>query len=307
MEPIRYTHLLRIFNFSSALLAASLLCSCVKDTLYDTPHPDYGMIAISADWSALNESIDIPASWTITMGDYTGIETSATHAPDHLFAPGNYTLAVWNPAKGISVNGTSANVATSTVSIDMSNKDNMDTFIDNAPAWFFSYVQKVTIEKDKDYLFTVPMKQQVRELTLIIEPTGDAANRITEITALLTGAAGTLDFATDTYGEPSNVALPFTKITDGIDAGKWCATVRLLGITGSKQLLKGKIRYAEGNPMPTTLESDLSEALKDFNTRKTEPLTLGGALVETPEETEFSGFEITGWKLVTGESTDAEM
>lgn len=33
------------------------------------------------------------------MGDYTGTETSATHAPDHLFAPGSYTLAVWNQLK----------------------------------------------------------------------------------------------------------------------------------------------------------------------------------------------------------------
>ena len=33
------------------------------------------------------------------MDDYTGTETAATHAPDHLFAPGSYTLAVWNPPR----------------------------------------------------------------------------------------------------------------------------------------------------------------------------------------------------------------
>ena len=49
---------------------------------------------------------------------------------------------------------------------------------------------------DKDYPLTAAMKQQVRELTLVVEPTGDAAGRITEIVAHLTGAAGTLDFAT---------------------------------------------------------------------------------------------------------------
>ena len=78
------------------MAAAVLLSSCVKDTLYDTPHPDYGKIAVTADWSARGEGIDIPATWTVTMGDYTGTETSATHAPDHLFAPGSYTLAVWS-------------------------------------------------------------------------------------------------------------------------------------------------------------------------------------------------------------------
>ena len=284
------------------ILTALLLSSCVKDTLYDTPHPDHGMISVTADWSARGEGIDIPATWTVTMGDYTGTETSATHAPDHLFAPGSYTLAVWNPAEGITVSGTTATVAAAT-----GNDAVAGAFISNAPGWLFTSVQQVLIEKDTDYPLTAAMKQQVRELTLVVEPTGDAAGRITEIVAHLTGAAGTLDFATDTYGAASNVALPFTKITEGDDAGKWKATVRLLGVTGTEQLLTGEIRYADGNPTPTTLKSDLTEALAAFNTGKGESLTLGGTLVETPEETEFSGFEITGWETVEGGDASAEM
>ncbi|WP_302952983.1 FimB/Mfa2 family fimbrial subunit [uncultured Prevotella sp.] len=284
------------------ILTALLLSSCVKDTLYDTPHPDHGMISVTADWSARGEGIDIPATWTVAMGDYTGTETSATHAPDHLFAPGSYTLAVWNPAEGITVSGTTATVAAAT-----GNDAVAGAFISNAPGWLFTSVQQVLIEKDTDYPLTAAMKQQVRELTLVVEPTGDAAGRITEIVARLTGAAGTLDFATDTYGAASNVVLPFTKITEGDDAGKWKATVRLLGVTGTEQLLTGEIRYADGNPTPTTLKSDLTEALAAFNTGKSESLTLGGTLVETPEETEFSGFEITGWETVEGGDASAEM
>lgn len=284
------------------ILTALLLSSCVKDTLYDTPHPDHGMISVTADWSARGEGIDIPATWTVAMGDYTGTETSATHAPDHLFAPGSYTLAVWNPAEEITVSGTTATVAAAT-----DNDAGSGAFISNAPGWLFTSVQQVLIEKDTDYPLTAAMKQQVRELTLVVEPTGDAAGRITEIVAHLTGAAGTLDFATDTYGAASNVVLPFTKITEGDDAGKWKATVRLLGVTGTEQLLTGEIRYADGNPTPTTLKSDLTEALKEFNTGKSASLTLGGTLVETPEETEFSGFEITGWETVEGGDASAEM
>ena len=284
------------------ILTALLLSSCVKDTLYDTPHPDHGMISVTADWSARGEGIDIPATWTVTMGDYTGTETSATHAPDHLFDPGSYTLAVWNPAEEITVSGTTATVAAAT-----GNDAVAGAFISNAPGWLFTSVQQVLIEKDTDYPLTAAMKQQVRELTLVVEPTGDAAGRITEIVAHLTGAAGTLDFATDTYGAASNVVLPFTKITEGDDAGKWKATVRLLGVTGTEQLLTGEIRYADGNPTPTTLKSDLTEALKEFNTGKSASLTLGGTLVETPEETEFSGFEITGWETVEGGDASAEM
>ena len=117
-------------------------------------------------------------------------------------------------------------------------------------SWFFTHAEQVAIEQDKDHAFTAAMKQQVRELTLVVEPTGDAAGRITEIAASLTGAAGTLDFATDTYGAASNVVLPFTKITEGDDAGKWKATVRLLGVTGTEQLLTGEIRYADATRVP---------------------------------------------------------
>ena len=301
MKPTRYIPILAAAA-AAAAAAAVLLSSCVKDTLYDTPHPDYGKIAVTADWSARGEGIDIPATWTVTMGDYTGTETSATHAPDHLFAPGSYTLAVWNPAEGITVNGTTATIAAAT-----GTRAGTDAFVNNAPGWFFTYTEQVTIEKDKNYPLTATMKQQVRELTLVVEPTGDAADRITEIVAHLTGVAGTLDFATGTYGAASNVELPFTKITEGDDAGKWKATVRLLGVTGTEQLLTGEIRYADGNPLPTTLESDLTEALKDFNAGKSESLTLGGTLVETPEETEFSGFEITGWETGDGGDVSAEM
>mgnify|MGYP002999652586 FL=1 len=236
------------------------------------------------------------------MGDYTGTETSATHTPDHLFAPGSYTLAVWNPAEGITVNGTTATVAAAT-----GNDTGAGAFISNTPGWLFTNVQQVLIEKDKDYPLTAAMKQQVRELTLVVEPTGDAAGRITEIVAHLTGAAGTLDFATDTYGAVSSVVLPFTKITEGADAGKWKAMVRLLGVTGTEQMLTGEIRYVDGNPTPTTLTSDLTEALKEFNTGKGEPLTLGGTLVETPEEAELSTFEITDWTQRYGGDVDADL
>ena len=165
-------------------------------------------------------------------------------------------------------------------------------------------MQEVTIEADTDYELTAVMHQQVRELNIIIEPTGDAKDRIESIEGHLSGAAGTFDFATYTYGAASDVALNFTKITDGSDAGKWTATVRLLGITGNTQTLTATLTYADGNPADTGLESDLTAALKDFNSDKTEPLTLGGTIAETPTE---AGVEagITDWKTIKGDPVEA--
>ena len=52
------------------------------------------------------------------------------------------------------------------------------------------------------------------------------------------------------------------------------------------------------------LESDLTANLKDFNTEKTEPLTLGGTVAETPTGAGISA-AITDWTKVTGDSVEA--
>ena len=95
-------------------------------------------------------------------------------------------------------------------------------------------------------------------------------------------------------------------MTEGADAGKWKATVRLLGVTGTEQLLTGEIRYADSNPTPTTLKSDLTEALAAFNTGKGESLTLGGTL-ETPDEVEIQGATISGWKEIDNGEVNADL
>ena len=285
-------------RYTTTILSLALLLTlggCVKDELHDTPHPDTGKVTVTADWADRGEELDIPASWHIVMGDYTGTETGATHSSDHLFSPGNYTLAAYNIPEGITVSGTTAAVAAADGGC-----------IVNTPGWFFTSVQEVEIEADTDYSLTAVMRQQVRKLTLMIEPTGDAANRIESIEGTLSGAAGTLDFATGTYGTPSEVELRFTKITKGDDAGKWMATVRLLGIAGNLQRLTATLTYTDGNPQPTSLNSDLTSALNGFNDGKTAPLTLGGTIAETPGEAGFTG-EITDWETVDGGGVDAEM
>lgn len=285
-------------RYTRTILTLALLFtlgSCVKNELHDTPHPDTGKVTVTADWTDRGDGVDIPAEWTVTMGDYTGTETGATHSPDYLFTPGSYTLAVYNPTDGITVSGTTAAVAAAD-----------GGFIANTPGWLFTSVQEVAIEADTDYELTAVMHQQVRQLTLVIEPTGDAADRIESIVGTLSGAAGTLNFATGTHGTPSEVELRFTKITSGDDAGKWTATVRLLGIAGDVQRLTATLTYTDGNPQPTSLNSDLTAALDGFNNDKTTSLTLGGTIAETPGEAGFTG-EITGWETVDGNGVDAEM
>jgi len=289
MKPTRYIPIL------AAAATALLTASCVKDTLYNTPHPNHGKITVTADWSARGEGIDIPATWTLSMGDYTGTETAATHAPDHLFAPGSYTLVAWNPAEGITVSGTTATVAPA------SGSQTTGTFIDNAPGWFFTHAEQVSIEKDTDYPFTAAMQQRVRELQLELEVTQGRPELIQSVTATLSGIAGAFDMARgQTTGEPASTVFSFTR-----DGSRLTADARLLGTMGTVQTLVLDIVFTDGGRTQRT-EVDLTEAMKDFNDDMTTAYRITGTL-ETPVGMEECNAEITGWESVEGGDASAEM
>lgn len=275
---------------------ALLFTGCdIKDPIYDTPHPDHGKVTLTTDWTARTTGIDIPAAYTVTAGDYTATLSGATNELNHLFTPGTHHLRIYNTPEYVTVSG-----ATATLAPGAGNVDGVGAFVHNAPGWLFTSVVDAAIEKDTDYELTAAMQQQVRQLTLVIEPTGGTISNIESIEGYLSGAASTLDIDNGTHGNASNVALEFARIPSGADAGKWNATVQLLGTAGTQQRLIATIKFTGGSPGELTLDSDLSADLSAFNTDKKTPLTLGGSVVETPTGAGFMA-TITNWLPGNGE------
>ena len=272
-----------------------LLASCdVKDPIYNTPHPDHGTVTLTADWSQRGTGIDIPASYTVQAGDYSTTLDGTTNRIDHLFEPGAYRTYIYNTPEQVSISGTTATIAAAS-----GKWDGVGAFVAASPGWLFTRAMDVAIEKDTDHELTAVMQQQMRQLTLVIEPTGGTTDRIEGVEGYLSGAAATFDMDNGTHGTPSNVALTFTKITSGADAGKWSATVRLLGVAGTAQQLTAQIRFSGNSPQPVTLTSDLTTLLATFNADKTKPLALGGTVAETPTGAGFTA-TITDWTPVHG-------
>lgn len=278
-----------------ATAALLFLAGCdPKDPIYDTPHPEKGAVTLTTDWSKLGDGLTAPESYTVVAVGYTGTLSGNVNKLDYLFDPAEIRVSVYNMAEHISINGTTATVATAS-----GNVVGVGSFIQNTPGWLFTSTAEMMIEKDKEHFHTAVMQQQVRQLTLIIEPTGGTTDRIESITGTLSGVASSLDLADGMHGAPANVALTFSKITDGANAGRWSATVRLLGTAGAEQQLAVTIAFTGGNPTPIQLDSDLTTALATFNADKRTPLTLGGSVVETPTGAGFGG-TITDWTPVTG-------
>lgn len=279
--------------------AALLLWSCdVKDPIYDTPHPDHGKITLTADWSNIGTNVAKPASYTVKMGDYFTTLSDDVNTLEKLFVPNTYRTYVYNSPTHITIDQTTAKVKEAT-----GNVDGVGKFVESMPDWFFSNAMDIVVEKDKEHSATAILQQQVRELTLILEPTGGTVDKIERIDGWLSGVAGTMDIEGDTHDNPSNVALQFVKGSDG----KYRATVRLLGVAGSQQKLTATLAFVGGNPSSQIIDSELNTALTNFNSDKKTPLTLGATVFETPTEFGLSSI-ISSWELGngSGETGNAE-
>lgn len=279
-----------IYSVTFALAVMALpLTSCVKDDLYGTPHPDHGRITVTTDWTERTEGVAVPEAYTVRIGDYTAAASGTVHEADRLFEPGDYRIDVYNAADHITVDGTTATLATAGRGL-----------VVNAPGWLFTGTQPASITKDCDHTVAVAMVQQVRRLTLVIEPKGESVSRIEHIGGTLDGVAGSLDFVSGVHGAASATEVVFRKITEGSYAGKWGVTLYLLGTAGDSQRLSCTIRFKDGSPLPQSLESDLTAALAGFNGEKKTPLTLDGIIEDSPEAADVSA-TIEDWAVADDE------
>lgn len=278
-------------NILYLFLATSVCMSgCdVKDPIYNTPHSGQGTITLTTDWSQIGEGLGIPASYTVMIGDYTTTVGGTTAALDHFFEPGTYRMLVYNTPENIRIEGTVADAT-----------PGQGVYY---PGGLFSCAAEVTIAEDTDHAITAVMRQQVRQLTLVVEPTGDAADRIEHIWGSLKPMACKLDLENGTHSVGVRGTFGFSKITEGADAGKWTFTQPILGfIPEETKILEIEIYYRNDSPEKQVVTSDLTEPLAGFNDDKRTPLILSGKVVETPTGAGF-GATIKDWITVSGSGT----
>jgi hypothetical protein len=268
---------------SLAVTQITIHTSCVKESLYNTDHPEYGKIELTTTWEDCGEWVDIPGSYTAQIGSHTETLSGEMNTIDYFFDEGNLSLHVYNVVNGITVDGETAMARYPSA------------WAGSDIGWFFTGSYNVAIEKDKLHEITVPMKQQVRQLTLELELAGDAKERITGIEATLSGVAGAINI---TSGNPAGDAVTVTPEFTQIN-GEYSATMRLLGVTNNAQILSLTLQFADGIPSTYTVVSDLSSRLATFNTGKRMPLVLYSILVVTPTAGGFTA-TITPWTEDSG-------
>ncbi|WP_455664603.1 FimB/Mfa2 family fimbrial subunit [Phocaeicola sp.] len=304
-RKIKLSVLCKLLIFTAVFQSLS---SCVKDDLYNTPHPDKGAVEITTDWTGRSSDAVVPSSYILRIGTQEQTVSKETNVFDALFLPGTQDLLVYNPTEGITIDENVATVNTLP-----------DGTLEPMPGYLFSAARKLEIEKDDTLKVTVPMQQHIRSLTLTLKLKAGDEQRIRSTAATLTGIASAVDLTTGaiTATEGKTVIPAFVLGTDdgGMRAAgqtypagqtrstgqpQLSATMRLLGvIAGERQVLTLKITLTTGHIQ--TVTTDLTEALKNFGSDM-KPLELDATL-ELATEAGFTG-TISDWNVVDNGQVD---
>ena len=274
-----------IIRYGFAAVFALLLAGCVKDELYDTPHPDKGVIAVTINQPQGAEE-----------GDYTvevdGQPLDEGDNASNPLTPGEHTVLVYNTPEGFTVTDGIAYVER----VDGTRA--LTDLIDPLPETLYSGTKTVTVVADDTLHLDLSVAQRTRDLRLELTVTEGDPERITAITGTLSGVAGAYDLRSETlYGEAVSTAPAFTRSGDKIEAD-----LRLLGTMGEAQVLTLTLTFTDG--LTQTVESDLTEVLANFNGDMEQTFTVTGSL-RTPTEAGLGGCTITDWTHGGGGSGSA--
>ena len=275
-----------IFITYTAVLAAISLASCVKDELYNTPHPDSGAVVVTANWSDRNSDADIPQTYILSIDGQEQEVSGETNVINRLLSAGKYTLAAYNKPDQVTV-------ANNTASVNATSAKHINPM----PGYLFASVQDINVVADDTLRVTARMKQLIRRLNLELTATEGDYSRVQSATATLSGVASVADMVTGERSVAAQVTNTFIQ-----DGNKFTLLFRLLGIvTTEAQTLTVDITFNNGDTQQ--IVSDVTESMKNFN-NEAEPIKLKGNLL-LPVEATVTGATITGWNEVDGGAGDA--
>lgn len=277
------------YTIMAGIAAAMMLTSCVKDELYDTPHPDKGALVLDVDGLPGGDG------YMVDIDGQTFEVTGSMFAVPDLFEPGTHTLTVYNRPEGFSVEGLVARVAPLEAAVRST-----DGLIHPLPGYLHSGTRQIEVTADDSLKVEMSVSRRVRDLRLELTVTEGDPERIASVKGTVSGIAGMFDLAAQkTTGEVASTVVAFTRTGD-----KLTADARLLGFIGEKPMLTVEIRFTDGRTQ-TVENGSFADAVKDFNKDMAEPFVLTGNL-NTPMEAGMNA-TIEDWQPGNGGGEDVDI
>lgn len=282
----------RLLLFATVL---GLLAGCVKDDLYDTPHPDKGAIVVQLDWSGISPDA-IPDNYVLNVDGKEQTASGTTAVVEQLVEPGEHTLLIYNRPEGITIEGDVASVDEVTAT---AKTRAAEVFIQPLPGYLIALSEILHVQADDTLKIAVNPKQYVRQLELELTVTEGDVERVASVTGTLEGVERSVNLQTgERLGTAARVRTGFALHPD-----KFTGRFRLAGIHPvEKQLLTVLITFTDGRT--ETVVSDLTEQMNGFY-ETNDPLQLTGNL-RLPIKAGVSA-TITDWQPGNNGGEDVEI
>ena len=267
-----------------------LLASCdVKDPIYNTPHPNHGIVMGLTEWSQRGEGVEVPIKYRVEVSGMTNTATTTTFIMPGLFEPGNVEVLAYNLPAGVSANGGIATVSTGTDG----------TLLVPDAGVLFSGVATAHVIADDTTRVTLAMQQRMREVHFTLTITDGDPERITDIKARLDGVAASINLRTgEVMGNSASVMLSFLRKGDKLSANVWTIGI----IEEAKQQIVTTLTFSDNHRIETT--TDVTDIFHNFNADKLTPLSITGSLY-APVGTKPDGTRID-WKPGNGDGGDVD-
>ena len=272
-----------IIPFFGCTLLLAVSCD-VKDPIYNTPHPDHGIVTGVTEWSQRGEGVAVPTEYCVEESGTTTTANGAVFTLPGLFEPGDVEVLAYNFPAGVSIDGGIATVGT--------------LLVPDAGV-LFSGVATTHVVADDTARVTLAMQQRMREVRFTLTVTDGDPERITAIEARLDGVAASIDLRTgEVTGNSASVMLSFVRKDNKLTANLWTVGIA----TGAKQQIVTTLTFSDGNRTETI--ADVTDIFRNFNADKLTPLGVTGSLY-APVGAEPDG-TIIDWKPGNGDGSDVD-
>ena len=260
--------------FIVLLAGSAILAGCKKDEPKEETKKD-ALITFTAKYGETIEGVAKPEKAVLTIDNAKVDVVDGKFNAEILGETETHLVAAYNEVAGVTMDNGVLSLGAEGAQLPSAD-------------WMFAYAENKKLTKASTSL-SVTLKQQTKQINVIVRSLGGKSNNISEATAELTGVAAQKDILNNVYKAPASAS---AKLPEGNRPGSFYGLVRVLGfIPNSESALKLNFTYTDGTTSTTTV--DISANAEQFNEDKTviEVISVSIINLGTAEET-FSS-EIT--------------